>query len=152
MQYTQVKRDSGQHCHKHICSNAGQIQHSQINGDTRKQHCQYKSNDVRQIQYPGQKRSTQHRYKQRSIKTEKYTLEILAWHGRIFLWKKIWALNKNKAKRKAKLKREFDKVEQREPRTILTETNNRCSRMIPFAASPLINDYLTCNAKSELQC
>lgn len=64
----------------------------------------------------------------------------------------IWALNKNKAKRKAKLKREFDKVEQREPRTILTGTNNRCSRMIPFAASPLINDYLTCNAKSELQC
>lgn len=60
MQYTQVKRDSGQHCHKHICSNAGQIQHSQINGNTRKQHCQYKSNDVRQIQYPGQKRSTQH--------------------------------------------------------------------------------------------
>ena len=128
MQYTQIKRDSGQHCHKHIGSNVGQIQ------------------------YPGQKRSTQHRYKQRSIKTEKNTLEILAWQGRIFMWKKIWAINKNKAKRKTKLKREFDKVEQREPRTILTGTNNRCSRMIPFAASPLINDYLTCKAKSELQC
>ena len=45
MQYTQVKRDSGQNCHKHIGSNAGQIQYSQINGDTRKQHCQYKSNN-----------------------------------------------------------------------------------------------------------